>query len=383
MLSIIVPTYNERDNVERLVERIRAAVPIPFEIVFVDDSRDDTPQILARLAARYPEIRFVHREDDRGLGTAVVTGFRLARGDLLAVMDADLQHPPEKLMDLVREAERGADVVVPSRFVPGGSDGGLSPFRKLVSWSARWLARLLLRRVRPITDPTSGFFLLRRSVIEGVELNPVGWKILIEVLVKGRYRRVVEIPYAFKARAAGESKMGWREQWEYLVHLVRLIASSPEDRRFWLYCLVGASGVVVNFAVYGVLVNLAHLYVPFAGALAAACAMMSNFLLNDRFTWRDARGERRLPVRAVRFLLVSATGVLISAGVLELIHRAVHYLLANLVASGAAVWWNFTLNNRWTWAGGTRPDPREEPASSSRRPAEGEPVRWSRPPARP
>ncbi|GAB6876276.1 glycosyltransferase [Thermaerobacter litoralis] len=383
MLSIIVPTYNERDNVERLVERIRAAVSIPFEIVFVDDSRDDTPQILARLAARYPEVRFVHREDDRGLGTAVVTGFRLARGDLLAVMDADLQHPPEKLMDLVREAERGADVVVPSRFVPGGSDGGLSPFRKLVSWSARWLARLLLRRVRPITDPTSGFFLLRRSVIEGVELNPVGWKILIEVLVKGRYRRVVEIPYAFKARAAGESKMGWREQWEYLVHLVRLIASSPEDRRFWLYCLVGASGVVVNFAVYGVLVNLAHLYVPFAGALAAACAMMSNFLLNDRFTWRDARSERRLPVRAVRFLLVSATGVLISAGVLELIHRVVHYLLANLVASGAAVWWNFTLNNRWTWAGVTRPDPREEAASSSRRPAEGEPVRWSRPPARP
>lgn len=378
MLSIVVPTYNERDNVERLVERITAAVHVPFEIVFVDDSRDDTPQILARLAAKYPQVRFLHREGERGLGSAVVTGFRIARGDLLAVMDADLQHPPEKLMDLVREAERGADIVIPSRFVPGGSDGGLSPSRKLVSWTARWMARALLRRVRPVTDPTSGFFLVRRRVVEGVELSPIGWKILIEVLVKGRYERVVEIPYAFEARAAGESKMGLREQWEYLVHLVRLVASSPEDRRFWLYCLVGASGVVVNFTIYWMLVNLAHLYVPLAGALAALAAMTSNFILNDRFTWRDARGGR-LHVRASRFLVVSATGVLISAGILELIHRAVHYLLANLIASGAAVWWNFTLNNRWTWAG--RPQPgRAQRAAAARiasRLPQPEPVRRS------
>ncbi|WP_167758803.1 glycosyltransferase family 2 protein [Thermaerobacter sp. FW80] len=290
MLSIIVPTYNERENVVQLTDRIAEAVSIPYEIVFVDDSDDDTPAILAALARQRPQVRFVHRTSQRGLGSAVVEGFHLAQGHLLAVMDADLQHPPQLLMDMVRAAEAGADVVIPSRFVPGGSDGGLNGFRKLVSWTARMLARLLLHRVRPVRDPTSGFFLIRRSVVEGIDMQPIGWKILIEILVKGRYRRVVEIPYTFAARAAGESKMGLREPWEYLIHLGRLVAASPEDRRFWLYCLVGASGVVVNFTVYWFLVRLAHWPVPTAGAAAALCAMISNFLLNDRLTWRERKG---------------------------------------------------------------------------------------------
>ena len=310
------------------------------------------------------------------MGSAVVEGFRLARGELLAVMDADLQHPPEVLMSMVRAAEAGAEVVIPSRFVRGGSDGGLNGFRKLVSWTARGLARLLLRRVRPVTDPTSGFFLVRRSVVEGVDLQPVGWKILIEVLVKGRYNRVVEIPYAFAARSAGESKTGLREQGEYLLHLLRLVAASPEDRRFWLHCLIGTSGVGVNFAVYWALVRLARWPIPLAGALAALCAMTSNFLLNDRFTWRE-RGGGRLGVRAGRFLLVSATRVLISTTVLALIHPFLHYLLANLVASGAAVAWNFTMNDHWTWAA-KRSDMSAEPGVS---PASA--VRTSRRPAPP
>lgn len=356
LLSIIVPTFNEGDNVRRVVHEVAFALPDTFyEIVFVDDSVDDTPDILQQLSVEYANVRYIHRTQERGLGTAVVRGFELATGRYVAVMDADLQHPPAVLRDMLITMETGmaagADIVIPSRFVPGGSDGGLAPHRKVVSFVARLMGQVALKRLRHITDPTSGFFMMKRSVVQGVALQPIGWKILIEVLARGHYDRVLEIPYAFQAREAGISKMSLREQGNYILHLVKLVKESPSDRRLFLFLLVGASGVVINMALYDWFVHLT-MPVPTAGTLSALFAMCSNFLLNDRVTWRDhSSPQSSVLTRAAKYILTSLVGIGVNVGVLYVLNHQGHmdYLLANLLGIIVATLWNYAINNSWTW----------------------------------
>ncbi|MCS7173080.1 MAG: glycosyltransferase family 2 protein [Armatimonadetes bacterium] len=353
MLSVIIPTYNERKAVRALVERVRGALRgIPYELVFVDDSTDGTDAVIAELARTDERIRLLHRTERRGLATAVVEGIRVARGDVVCVLDADLQHPPERIPDLLRALEETeAEVVVASRYLPGGSYRGLSPLRRLASRAATGLARLLLRRARLVSDPMSGFFAFRRSVVEGAELQPVGYKILLEILVRGRFRRVAEVPYGFEVRAAGQSKLSWRQNLEYLRHLVRLLPANPEDLRFVRFGLVGASGIGVNTAALWGLVRLGVHYRP-AGALAIAAAITWNFLWNDAFTWRDRR-SRDLATKLRRYLQYWAvTGVgsaLQYALYLVLTAVGLPYLLSNLVGIGVAVGWNYRMHGSWTW----------------------------------
>lgn len=227
-LTLVVPTYNEGENTALLVSEILRemgqAGRKDFEILFIDDSTDQTPVLLDRLARENPAVRWIHRTGERGLGTAIVRGFSEARGSVVAVMDGDLQHPPSLLPAMMERIEGGADLVIPSRFLPGGSDGGLTLPRKLVSLVARLLARILLSRVRPVSDPTGGVFMLKREVLEGILFDAGSWKILIEILVRGCYARVVEIPYRFRARDLGTSKMSAVAQMDYLRHLLRLFA---------------------------------------------------------------------------------------------------------------------------------------------------------------
>lgn len=349
-LSLIIPTYNERDNIFTVTDLVgRALQTVDYEIIFVDDSADDTPDMLRQAAEVDRRVRYEHRTHERGLGTAVVRGFELATGDVLAVMDADLQHPPEMLVTMFNEIENGSDIVVPSRFVPGGDDGGLSSVRKLISAGARHLARLALHRVRKTTDPTSGFFMMRHSVIEGVKLRPIGWKILIEVLARGTYTSILEIPYAFRARSAGESKMSVREQWNYIKHLGLLVRDSPTDRRFFLFAGVGISGVLVNMVVYIIAVRLG-LTVMVAGLVSALAALLSNFTLNDRLTWSDVKGQGWL-MRASKYFLTSLVGIGIDVGILTVLYHDVHihYVAANLAGIIVATIWNYAVSNYWTW----------------------------------
>lgn len=355
-VSIIIPTFNERENVRTITERIRTALATlgaPYEIWFVDDSRDDTPQVLAGLSEAFAEVRFVHRTNGRGLGTAVVEGFRRSSGDLVIVMDADLQHPPELLPDIIQALETGAEVVIPSRFIAGGSDGGLSWMRKLISWTARSIGRLAVRRLRPVTDCTGGYFGVHRRVIEGVVLDPVGWKILMEVLVRGRYQIVRELPYVFLARDAGASKMNLREQWNYLRHVVRLVWSDEEDRRFYLFCFVGGLGTLVNLGAMGMLVYGFRLHAVVASVLASMLAMAHNFVWNDRVTWRGhaQRTRTRRTMQVPMFVLVSSVSVVVTA----LFEKAFLWagwdkLLGQLLGIAVATVWSFVANNRWTWA---------------------------------
>jgi len=225
-LSVVVPTRNEAENIPRLLKRIdRALGARRYEVIVVDDSDDRTPQVVNGEAARGRPVRLIHREGREragGLASAVVAGFAAADGESLACLDADLQHPPEKLSELLAALD-DADVAVASRYIGGGSPGGLAgPVRRLGSLGAKWLAQILVPNARLSSDPLGGFFALRRATIDGVELRPVGFKILLEVLARGRVHRVAEVPYVFQPREAGESKADFRQMKLYLRHLTRL-----------------------------------------------------------------------------------------------------------------------------------------------------------------
>jgi len=216
MLSVVVPTYNEAGSVTGLAERLHAALGArEWELVIVDDgSPDGTADVAAALAPRIP-VKVVRRAGKAGLASAVVAGFAAARGGILVVMDADLSHPPETVPGLVAAVENGADLAVGSRYVKGGGVMDWPFKRRVVSRVACLMGNALV----PVRDATSGFFALRRSVVDGVPLNPIGFKIGFEVIARGRYRTVVEVPYTFRDRELGASKFGRREIVQYAVQL--------------------------------------------------------------------------------------------------------------------------------------------------------------------
>lgn len=218
-LSVVVPTYNERERLSEFVETVLATLArtgVPAEVVIVDDnSPDGTGALADELAARHP-VTVVHRAGKLGLGSAVVAGFGVARGAIFGVMDADMSHPPEYLPRLIEAFDRtGADIVVGSRYVPGGGTKNWPWYRALLSRLACRLASV----VTPVRDAASGFFLIRASVLRGGEVQAPGFKICLELLVRGSYRAVAEVPYVFADRAAGTSKMSHREALGYLVQL--------------------------------------------------------------------------------------------------------------------------------------------------------------------
>ncbi len=222
-LSVVVPTYNEAENAARLVQRVTTALAgVDFELIFIDDSTDGTERALESLARDKPRLRIVHRTGRRGLATAVTDGIALAKGDVVCVLDADLQHPPEALPALQKALEQtGADLAIASRYVPGGSYE-FTVGRRIVSRVATVMAWILLGRARSVSDPLSGFFAFRRTVVDGVRLQPIGYKILLEILIRGRISRVVEVPYRFEARGAGKSKLTPVQNLEYIRHLLTL-----------------------------------------------------------------------------------------------------------------------------------------------------------------
>jgi len=228
-LTVVVPSRNERDNVVPLLERIERVRPnVRMEVLFVDDSTDDTPQVISSQAGRSSyEVSLIHRRENEqigGLGGAVQTGFIAAQSDLICVMDADLQHPPELIGDLFDEAARSsADLVVASRYCRRGDVGELSAFRLVLSRGAATVAKLLFpRRLRRISDPMSGFFLIRRSAIDVTALRPNGFKILLEVLLAGRRLSVREVPFRFAERHAGASKASLGEGVRYIRRLLEM-----------------------------------------------------------------------------------------------------------------------------------------------------------------
>ncbi len=231
VLSVVIPTRNECDTIETCLARVVAALSDPpraFEVIVVDDSDDQTPALLGRIAMTSPYLRVLHRTAPHrvgGLSGALTAGFELAGGEVVAVMDADLQHPPEVLPQLVDQLQRhGADVCVASRYIEGGSASGLDGrWRRSASLVARAVVHLLIPATRSISDPCGGFFAVRRRVLRGAELEAEGFKILVEILAKTSWTSHTEVPYRFERRGGGSSNFGTREIARFARHMSRLV----------------------------------------------------------------------------------------------------------------------------------------------------------------
>jgi dolichol-phosphate mannosyltransferase len=232
-LSLIIPTYNERENIEELVHKLSALLDEPlgeaYELIVVDDdSPDRTWQEALALRARYPRVRVLRRTGERCLATAVIRGWQAARGEVLGVIDADLQHPPEITRALWDAIQRGADLAVGSRHVEGGGVSDWAFSRRVLSRGAQALGLVILPRVvARVSDPMSGYFMVRRRALEGVTMDPLGYKILVEVLGRGTIGTIAEVGYVFRERSEGESKVTRRIYLDYVRHLVRLALSRP------------------------------------------------------------------------------------------------------------------------------------------------------------
>ncbi len=300
-VTVIVPTFNERDNVAALVARTAAALHgRQAEILFVDDSSDGTMDEIARVAASAPlPVRAIHRDHNvGGLGGAVVVGLREATYDVCVIMDGDLQHPPELVPAMLqRYAQGDADVVAASRYIGGGDSAGLGTAVRLgVSKAATVITKaMFLRRLWRSTDPMSGFFLVNRARIDIGKLRPQGFKILLEILVRAGERhdlRIAEVPMEFGSRRHGTSKASLRQGATFLAHLARL-----RFGKMGLFALIGGIGAIVNIGIMWALVSAGMDYV-LAAIVGAAVTIVGNFILQERFVFHaERRDASRLWVR--------------------------------------------------------------------------------------
>jgi dolichol-phosphate mannosyltransferase len=307
-ISVVVPTYREVDNIPLLLarlHRLRRDHEITLEVLFMDDDSQDG-SVEAVEKAGFDWARIIVRTKNRGLASAVIDGFRAARHPVLVCMDCDLSHPPEKIPQLILGLDAGQQFMIGSRYVPGASTDDDWGFLR---WLNSRIATLLARPLTQISDPMSGFFALRKSDFEKArDLNPVGYKIALELIVKCGFENVGEVPIHFADRVHGESKLTLKEQLKYIQHLRRLYLYRFANAMYLMQFLgVGAAGVVVNLAVLSLLklLGLSDL-VALAGGLLVS--MGTNFLLNRRFTFSYARKEPILQ-QFLGFLAASAIGL--------------------------------------------------------------------------
>ena len=359
--SIVVPTFNEAENIGELLTRIGTALgsvrsggaesgvrygeaesdgvepheaAAGFEVLFVDDSTDDTPQVIERAAAQHGfPVRLIHRPSpENGLGGAVLEGIRAAHAPYVVVMDADLQHPPEAIPALLAAARSGdQDLVVASRYAGGGSAEGLSDrYRTLVSRGSTRLAKVLFRRrLAGITDPMSGFFAIRRSLVHGRALYPSGYKILLELAVRCAPSRIGEVPFSFQPRFAGESKASLREGWRFLRH-VAMLRFDAVHARLIAFGLIGLSGFVPNLVVLNLLLHHTRIGVLLGEVLANQVAIVWNFALLDLVLFRHRR-SRHWSGRIGAFLLLANVDLVLRIPLLAVLVKYAH--LGSLTAT--------------------------------------------------
>ena len=371
--SLIVPTYNESKNLAKLVEILTQLLNNYFQknyelIIVDDDSPDLTWQVGLDLMSSYPQLRVMRRQGEKGLSTAVIRGWQASQGEILGVIDGDLQHPPETLIKMLDEMVNGADLVVASRHVEGGGVSDWGFIRRFLSRGAQMLGLLILPNViGRVSDPMSGYFMVRRSAIANCPMNPLGYKILIEVLGRGNIGSVAEVGYVFQERQEGESKVTWRQYVDYLLHLLRLrsrgrITKLREKlrvpvKRFFKFGLVGFSGVFVDMVIFYLLSDASTLGwgLTRSKIIAAEVAVLNNFLWNDLWTFRDLAqqqfGRRKLIKRFVKFNLICLVGIGLNLIILNFLYNNLHInkYLANLIAIAIVTIWNFWFNLKLSW----------------------------------
>lgn len=345
-LSIVLPTYNEADNIQRIIKEINRVLNdsrITGEILVVDDnSPDGTATVAEEMSGLFP-VRVHKRVGEKGLSSAVIKGFQLARGEICMVMDADLSHPVEKIPEMIVPITNGTyDASVGSRYVPGGSCEKWSMQRIFISKTAGFLAR----GVTTLTDPTSGFMAIRKKMMDGVKLDPIGWKIVLETIVKTN-AKTAEIPIDFADREKGKSKFNLRVQKDYLKHLWRLYCYKHRTLfEFIKFCSVGATGLVIDTAVLVSLVEAIALDPRLAAIFAFMAAVSWNYFLNRVWTFADG-AYTQISKSYISFVAVSVSGLAVRLVTMHLLIEYANmgarpwYIVASIMGVMAGTIFNF------------------------------------------
>ena len=397
LFSLIVPTYNESKNLAHLVEVLSQLLDNYFEkkfdkksestdnltgnltyelIIVDDDSPDLTWQVGMDLLPNYPQLRVMRRQGEKGLSTAVIRGWQASQGEILGVIDGDLQHPPETLTEMLDQILDQAfdanlpnvDLVVASRHVEGGGVSDWGFIRRVLSRGAQMLGLLILPNViGRVSDPMSGYFMVRRSAIANCAMNPLGYKILIEVLGRGQIEKVAEVGYVFQERQEGESKVTWRQYVDYILHLLRLRSRGRITKirqkfqvplqRFLQFGLVGLSGVFVDMAILYLLSDVSTLGwgITRSKIISSEVAVINNFLWNDLWTFRDISSQQvgwhKRIRRFLKFNFICLFGIILNILILNFLYNYLHInqYLANLIAIAIVTIWNFWFNLKLSW----------------------------------
>jgi len=370
-LSIVLPTYNESQNIARMLDSIAETLPADTaaEIIVVDDNSPDgtgniASQYAKNISRKKLHIEVINRPDKLGLSSAILVGVQLAAGDIVVVMDGDFSHPPQTIPHMVEELQNSKyDIVVASRYVKGGSVRGWPFKRRLMSRGATKIAQVGLGI--GVKDPMSGFFAFKRRIIEGIKFDAIGYKMLLEILVKTRGASVKEVPYTFTNRRAGASKFDSSVMYDYFRAVWRLYrygkSLREKERRTSVHFLskagrfytIGATGLLVNFVVTtlfgGLMPSLWHLY---AASIGIIFSITSNFFLNKLWTFEDRDfATKKTLMQYGLFAGFSSPGAAIQLFMLYVLHgnQQISYPVALILAVMVAAVGNFLLNKKWTF----------------------------------
>ena len=362
-LTVIIPTFKEEANIRNIITEVDTVFrnnALNGEILVVDDnSPDNTIAIVNELKKIQPNLSLLVRTSDHGLSQSVADGFLHASSDVFFVIDADMSHPPALIPKMYEEIQAGNDVVIGSRYMEGGGIKKWPLKRRVISKGATFLGRLLLPDV---TDPVSGFFAIRKSVVVGAELKPRGYKILLEVLGKGTWEKEKEIPFEFSDREVGASKLKIKTIIEYAQQIMDIATYSlfhknsavwKEWKQVFKFGIVGLSGIIVNLGILFLLVEYAYLNKDLASPVAIEISILNNFIWNDFWTF-STNENRKFSSRwhrLVAFNIVSAGGAAINYGIFLVLTMwfGVYYLAAQLIGILIAFIWNFLVNRNITW----------------------------------
>jgi len=362
-LTVLIPTFNEEANIRNIVMAVDAVFhehSLHGQILVVDDSSSDaTISIVHELMISKENVEILVREKDHGLSQSVADGFSHALSDVFIVIDADFSHPPVLIPRLYEEIRKGNDIVIGSRYMEGGGIRKWPLKRRIISIGATFLGRLLFP---DITDPVSGFFAVKKEVVDKAPLKPRGYKILLEVLGKGIWKNDKEIPFEFVDREIGSSKLKTGTIIDYARQVIDITrysfshhnsAAWREWKRVFKFGIVGISGIVVNLGILVILVEFFTMNKDLASPVAIEISILSNFILNDLWTFgsiEDQKVSGRWN-RLVAFNFVSVGGAVINYVIFLMLTTwfAFYYLAAQLIGIMIAFVWNFVLNRRVTW----------------------------------
>jgi dolichol-phosphate mannosyltransferase len=354
-LCVVLPTFNELDNVDEVITRVSSVLgDMQWEMIFVDDDSPDGTAEAARAASRKDSrVRCIQRIGRRGLSSACIEGMLASSAPYLAVMDADLQHDEKLLAEMVRLMREDAevDIVIASRYVAGGGIGDWQGDRAAMSSFATRLSRLVLRA--ELTDPMSGMFMIRRSVLEKCvrNLSGIGFKILVDILASSpEPLRFKEIPYEFRTRHAGESKLDSQAMWDYVMLLLDKSVGHIVPVRFVSFAFIGALGILVHFAVLATMLNFEFSFLT-GQTSATLIAMASNFALNNELTYRDMRLRGAKWFKGlISFSLACGIGAIANVGVATYVFEYdTKWFLAALAGIIVGAVWNYAVTMLYTW----------------------------------